>query len=217
MWHCLNCEPLYGTCSCLDWISVKEEDDELLLGKIGFSGGHKHCVSSSLSLHKYHPSNSWGLLDLKNIVSSWETEQENTSENLFGTSILSLCLRSRSNVTLVHYYYFFHTCRRKAMGNLGLVFLRIPWPSQDSLPLFSGLKSCENLSYAWHSPWTVNISSWTSSQNSHSPLLAVIYEGLLNNSIVQSGRQYPWLSAVQRKATQCLRLHHIFTCPSWDT
>lgn len=126
MWDCHNCEPLYGTCSCLDWTPLKEEDDELLLGKMGFLEA-TITVSSLLSLHKYYPSNSWGMLGLKNIVSSWEIEQENTSEKLFGTSVLSLCLGRRSNVTLVHCYYFFNTCRRKNMGNLASFLICVLW------------------------------------------------------------------------------------------
>ena len=121
---CLNCEPLCGICSCLDWIPLKEEDDELLLGKMVF-WRPQHCVCFSLSLHKYCCSSSE---DLKSCnVSSWEVEQENTSEKLLGTSILSLCLGSRSNVTLVHYYYFFHTSGRKTMNNLTSFFLCVPW------------------------------------------------------------------------------------------
>lgn len=60
-------------------------------------------------------------------MNSWETEEENTSEKLLGTSVLSLCLGSRLNVTLVPYYYFFRISGRKTVGCLILVFLCVPW------------------------------------------------------------------------------------------
>lgn len=109
-WACVNCEPLCGTSSCLGWVHLEEEDDELSLGKVSFLEAPAQYFLFTVYIQVL-PWQLWEVLGLKSLCSLgkhlWKVPGDINSKPLskqqvechFGTLLLLLWCSWKKNVS----------------------------------------------------------------------------------------------------------------------